>query len=437
MKKLFPIQAYSKDVLLEALRKHGSALDSSAVGTGKTLKAVEISREFGQPVFVVCPKIVIPTWEKAFAEQGLPVPTVINYEKLRTGNTNLVSKKHKKVFTWDLPPNSLVIWDEVHKCKGPRSINAALLMTARQQGHSCLMLSATAGKNPGDLCAIGYCLGLHDGRNFTTWALKHGSTFNPWRQLTFPVKNRPRLKALHAQIYPDRGHIVSREDMKEFFSETSIIVDPLDLGDDGEIARLYEQMEDELAELDRISGSDRGASALTTRLRARQAVEMLKVSAIVTMIEEYLEDGLSVAVFLNFSATIQAVADRVGVDVARIEGVSSALDKKLREEAIEDFQSNKVRVALVNIAAGGTGLSLHDTHGDYPRVAIIAPNDSAEDIAQVVGRVDRAGSKSDTIQRIIFAAGTVEEEVARNFRRKLVDMGILHAPLENNFAAAQ
>lgn len=429
MKTLFKKQEISKDVLLQALRNHGGALDSSSVGTGKTLKAVEIVRDSGRPCFVICPKIVIPSWQGAFAEQGLPVPPVMNYEKLRTGNTPFVSKKFKKVFTWNLEPGTLIIFDEVHKCKGETSINGALLKTAREQGYPCLMLSATAAKNPGDMNAIGYVLGLHDGKAFRSWALRNGCGLDHYRKLYFPIKSRPFLDKLHAQIYPDRGHMISRQELAEFFSETSILTDPLDLGNDDEIARLYEEMEEELALLDQSSAKDKGASALTARLRARQAVESLKVPAMVAMIEDYLEQGFSIACFLNFKSTIDAISSRIKVDHGRIEGVSSESELKMRNKTIEDFQSNNIRVVLANISAGGTGLNLHDTDGNFPRVALISPNDSAEEIAQVCGRIDRAGAKSNTLQRIVFAAGTVEMEVAKNFRKKLVDMGILHAPL--------
>lgn len=427
MKTLFPIQETSKQALLRSLHNHGAALDSSDVGTGKTVKAVELARNLGLPVLVICPKIVIPVWKKAFEEQGLPIPEVINYEKLRTGKHPIVSKKHKKVFTWNLPTPYLIIWDEAHKCKGETSVNAALLMTAKEQGHHCLMLSATAAKNPSDLRAIGYCLGLHDGRSFRAWALRNGCKIDPWHKLYFPVKSRPFLTKLNAEIYPSRAHKITRDDMKEFFSQTSIMAEPLCLGNEKEISRLYEEMEEELALIEQMQGSDKGASQLTARLRARQAVEALKVPAIVSMVEDYVESGMSVAIFVNFKATIGAVSERLTMEHTRIEGVNSEKERQERQESIEAFQEDRIRVVLCNIAAGGTGLSLHDTRGEFPRVAIISPNDSAEEIAQVIGRIDRAGAKTDTLQRVLFAADTVEEEVAKNFRKKLADMDLLHA----------
>ena len=92
MKTLFPPQQRSHDALVAAMRKHGAALDSSVTGSGKTLKAVEVSRSLGFKPLVICPKIVIPAWKAAFVEQSVEHLDVLNYEKLRAGNTPWLKK---------------------------------------------------------------------------------------------------------------------------------------------------------------------------------------------------------------------------------------------------------------------------------------------------------------------------------------------------------
>lgn len=427
VKSLFPAQEVCKTHLLQSLRTHGAAINASDTGTGKTLTTVELSRDLNRPVLVIAPKITLPAWRKAFAEQGLPVPDVLNWEKIRTGNTKFVTKTHKKNFKWAINPQTLVIFDESHVAKNPASINAALMTTAKDQGHYVLALSATAAKNPCDMYALGYVLGLHKGRDFVTWATRWGCKFNHFRRLYFPVGARARLTELNALLYPNLGYKVTREDLKEFFSVTRINTEPLDLGNTDEISALYDTMETELAEIDAMASKDKGSSALTARLRARQTVEMLKLPAISAMVKDYLDQDFSVAVFLNFSGSIDALDTMLGGGHPRIEGVTTTQDRLLRDQAMDSFQSNLARVVLCNISAGGVGINLHDTSGDHPRVAIISPNDNAEQLVQVLGRVDRAGAKSDTIQHVVFAAGTVEEEVEKNVRKKLIELGLLHA----------
>ena len=81
---------------------------------------------------------------------------------------------------------------------------------------------------------------------------------------------------------------------------------------------------------------------------------------------------------------------------------------------------------MVNIAAGGTGLSLHDVMGDYPRVALISPTFSAKDYMQALGRIHRNGAKSHALQKILVAAGSVEETVVKSIQAKLANLNTLH-----------
>ena len=59
------------------------------------------------------------------------------------------------------------------------------------------------------------------------------------------------------------------------------------------------------------------------------------------------------------------------------------------------FNSDKSRIIICNIASGGCGISLHDTHGIFQRISLISPSWSVRDIIQVIGRIHRAMAKSD------------------------------------------
>jgi superfamily II DNA or RNA helicase len=90
-----------------------------------------------------------------------------------------------------------------------------------------------------------------------------------------------------------------------------------------------------------------------------------------------------------------------------------------RQAAIEAFQSDRARVIIANIQAGGVGVSLHDLNGKHARISLISPTWSAIDLRQTLGRVHRAGGKTKSLQRIIYAEGTVEERVAASVQAKL------------------
>jgi len=69
---------------------------------------------------------------------------------------------------------------------------------------------------------------------------------------------------------------------------------------------------------------------------------------------------------------------------------------------------------------------LHDSEGSFPRVSLISPTFSAIDLKQALGRVHRADSRSKSIQKIVFAAGTVEDKVCHAVRRKLNNIDLIN-----------
>jgi SNF2 family DNA or RNA helicase len=251
--------------------------------------------------------------------------------------------------------------------------------------------------------------------NFYQWAMKYGCVKNRWNGVEF-AGGHSHIEAIAEQISHRCARMTAAE-LAEHFAETQIITEPLQFGD--EIESIYNEMEKELADLEEKSKGDstnKSAAALVAQLRARQRVELFKVPVIVDMVEDLLAEGKSVAVFVNFSATLDALKEKLPTNSLKIDGRQTAQE---REAAIEAFQGNTSRVVLANIAAGGVGISLHDTHGGHPRAAIISPDWNEKNILQAIGRVHRAGGKTPSLQRILFAAGTVEESVEKSVRKKI------------------
>lgn len=412
--------------LMSILRDHKSALDSSETGTGKTIVGAEIARRANKtdlmPVLVVCPKAVIPAWKRELEDRGISPAHVINYDKLRGGKTQY-GHWEKRKWVWDLGDHSLIIFDEAHRCAGIDTKNAKMLIEAKDRYH-VLMLSATLASSPTQMRAAGYLLGAHGLGNFWQWCLKNGCSKNRWNGIDF-MGDPKHIKNIAEQI----AHRCSRMTVKELgdhFTETQVITEPLDFGD--EIGEIYDEMEAELLELEKASKTDKknsAAEALVAQLRARQRVELLKVPVIVEMAEDLLAEGKSVAIFVNFDATLKALVPKLWpkAGLSLIHGDQTAEE---RQKAIELFQSDESRVILCNTAAGGVGVSLHDVTGKHPRAAIISPDWNEKNLVQVIGRVHRAGGKTPSMQRILFAAGTVEEKVEKSVRKKIENLKLLN-----------
>ena len=412
--------------LARSIRDNKVALDSSDTGTGKTVMSLTIAEDLGLTPFVLCPKSVVPSWREHGEKMGV-LTIVNNYEKLRTGRTEYVKKKGQR-FDWYLDRDRvLLVFDEVHRCKGSKSLQSKLLAAAKRQGFKILMLSATAFQDPTEMRAIGYALNLHDYKGWWNWCRYNGCKQGDFGGMKFNGSERI-LSDLHASIYFGEVPMGSRISIKDLpkgsFPDTLITAEGYSVADIS-IEKIYEEMKDELEGLAEQEKLDDEDNALVIQLRARQKIELIKVP----LLEELVHDSLarnSVVVFLNFKDSLDALGDRLsslGTKISVIEGDQSS---EVRDQNIKDFQSNKSRVMLCMTQAGGTGLSLHDETGDFPRVSLISPSFSAVDLRQCLGRVHRASSKTPSIQKIIFANDTVEMKVCRSIRKKLNNLDMVN-----------
>jgi len=410
----------------------GSAIDGSDLGMGKTYTACAVARELDKKIFVVCPKAVMESWRRVITNHFKlkdSLVGIINYEMLRRGRTDSPyasyvknRKTRRKVFTWKIPKNSLIIWDESQKLKGASTKNSETCLEAQKQGYSMLFCSATVATNPMELKTVGMGLKLfNNSKEYYEWLYAHGVVRG---RFGLEFNNDPQiLKKLHKDIFEFRGVRLTR-DMAKNFPETQITAEcyNMDDSDTKKINEIYNEMSRELAVLKKKSKTKSDANQLVAILRARQKVELIKVPLLLDMIEEGIENGMSVAVFVNFTETIKALSERLSTKCI----VNGDVKDEERQKNIDAFQNDSERVILINSQAGGAGLSLHDVTGKHPRLSLISPNYSAVIMRQVTGRVWRDGAKSKSIQKMVFVAKTVEEKVCDSVNAKLTNLDLLN-----------
>lgn len=424
------IEAVSK--LVASIQKWGAAVDGSDVGVGKTYTACAVARELNMDILVVCPKAVMESWRRVlknhFKMWGKCI-AVINYESLRIGKTDSLIASYvkrrdtrRKEFVWKIPKNTLIVWDEAQKLKNSKTKNSETCIAALKAGYKMLFCSATMATNPLELRTVGQGIQLFkNNQQYYDWAYKHGVVKGRFGMEFTGDKNA--LKKLHEDIFVNRGVRLSRDTIPNF-PVSEIIADcyEMDKEESDKINAAYDEMRLELLRIERLLKKDKKSSELTAILRARQKVEMLKVPLLLEMIEDGIENNMSIVVFVNFTETINALSERLNTKCI-VNGVVS--DKK-RQQAIDDFQADKERIILVNIAAGGAGLSLHDLNGKYARLALICPSYSAVLMRQSTGRVWRDSAKTKSIQKIVFVANTVEEQVCKIVNQKLENLDLLN-----------
>lgn len=431
---LRPWQVSSVSKLCSVINKWGCAIDGSDVGVGKSYISCGVARELEMDILIVCPKAVMESWRRVIVnhfKMKSKLIGIINYEMLRMGRSDSLiasyvknRKTHVEEFKWKIPKSTLIVWDESQKLKGAKTQNSEVCLKALKEGYKMLFCSATNATNPLELRTVGMALKLFgNGQQYYQWLYNHGVSKGRFG-LQFNG-NKDVLKKLHKDIFVDRGSRLTRDTIPNF-PESQIIAECYDMEEDAQkkINSIYEEMEAELAKLNKKIKKEKkdGINQLTAILRARQKVELVKVPLFVEMIEEALENNMSAVVFLNFTETITALSKRLNTKCI----VNGAVSDTQRQQNIDDFQSDKQRIILVNIAAGGAGLSLHDLNGKHPRIAIISPSYSAVLMRQATGRVWRDSAKSKSIQKIVFVAKTVEERVCETVNEKLKNMDLLN-----------
>jgi superfamily II DNA or RNA helicase len=404
-------QIPSIERLTKALPRFGACLDASDTGVGKTYVAAFTAKALGWTVAVVCPKSVTPSWKLALTTIGVPYLFIENPERIRFHKQWGQTTKEGFGWVWALPERCLLIFDEAHRFSGAESLQAKMLASAPKP---VLMLSATCADSPLKMHAIGHQLGIVHWDQWFAWCFKNGCVFNkPFRGLKY-VGNDDILRRLHNQIFAEKGVRIRISDLGDAFPDNSVEAVPLPVEDTDSLNADYVEAL-ELLEED-------APNAAVAMLRARQKSEHLKLRAMIDMTDDLLETGKSVAVFVCFRESLDQLAKQFP-DASLIYGGQPADE---RTDAIEAFQSNQTRVIIAMIQAGGVGISLHDLEGGFPRVSLINPSFSAVELIQTLGRIHRNSGKSPCIQRVLFAADTVEERVRQKVEIKVDRIQLLN-----------
>lgn len=414
--RLKPYQVPHTEQMAAAMRKFGYAIDASDAGTGKTYSTYALARELNLRLAVVCPLTVVPAWVKVGKFFGIKPYFVKNYEGCKSDKfPHGVKDENTDDYFWKLSKTKiLLVFDEGHKCKGEYSQNAKMMIAAKEQGIPTVVLSATAANSPVDMRALGFTLGLHDLTDFRAWLKGKGCYQRENNSWNCPDENGEMLE-IHKHLFPAKGSRMRIADLGDAFPKTQITADTYPIAKAKLQCEQYDFLVNEIKKLRLEKKEGWAAAALTLNLRYRQLTETLKIDLLASLTNDYLENKKSVVIFVNYDFTVDELQKKFK-NCSVIRGGQSS---KEREENIQLFQKDKSRVMVANVKAGGVGVSLHDLNGRFARVALICPTYSAIDLVQVLGRIHREGSKSTSLQRLIYAEGTIEEEICQTVGRRI------------------
>lgn len=441
IENLLPFQNVHVKNLVRIIKENVTVLDASDTGTGKTYCALAACSILKLNPIIICPKSVLATWKRVSKIFNVNPVFIVNYETLRIekyydDNRDRVLcpyikmiKKDKKAkrstffpsstlpsysYEFSVPDNSIFIFDEAHRCSNLHTQNGQLLFGAKLSNTPIMVLSATIADKVEKFHLFFWILNFIDPQFVQTNKLSFAQymlTVSKW-----VLRDHNPMLRIHNLLYPNRASRMRIDSLGNLFPETQITAEPYSMGKkrEIEIEEQYSIIAEELENLKQKKSKDK-QNPLVNILRAHQKIELLKIPTFVEIANDFLENGYSVVIFVNFTQTLETLANLLHT-TSIIYGQQTA---EQRDKIIDEFTENKSKIIIANIKAGGVGISLHDIYGNHPRASIISPTWSSIELVQALGRIHRAGAKTKSLQRIIYAANTVEEKIAEKLKSKL------------------
>ena len=423
-------------------------VDGSEPGTGKTYCAGAVCNTKHARPLIAAPKQSIPMHYNVMESFDVQPLGVVNYETLKNGkyyesledfylgrrvecpyikiervpmldrNGQPLRTKGGQIRTtvksikWNLPEDCIVIFDEAHRGKnglyGGQTLNSELMISIRPyldrtQRKYGMILSATLTDKPENFDTAGYMLGLyqpHVKKVYEQFITRVSRTCGG-----------NLMQGFHKILYPGYGSRMTKAAIKELtgneiFKNNKVKAKAytIDSATALKIEYLHQEIAQTLRDI-RKKGISRGFGYI---IRCWQKIEALKVPAAAALVRKHYWRGRSVVIFCCFKATKREILRDINAEgpnqipLDQIGYIDGDQDAREREQVVQDFRADMLRVLVCQIVAGGESLSFHDIHGLHPRRTILFPSWSAIAMTQALGRIDRAGAKTDSVQTMFY-----------------------------------
>ncbi len=432
----FDYQLQAARTVLRRMRGRGILADE--VGLGKTIEAGLVLSELrmrglADQVLVIVPAGLVNQWRDEL-ERKFGLPTTI----AQSGSTpardtgidrpvtiaSLAAARRDPLLgrltgtNWDL-----VIFDEAHRLRSPRSASGKL--ARRLRARYLLMLTATPVENKlSDLYQLVSLVAPGLLGTPAQFRAKHGVA---------SVESKPRnLEELRART----GEVMVRHRRSEVavmlpprLAETTLVAPGIDeAGLYADIVRRVRAAATgsgrsrlALRGLTRLAGSSPAAAAPTLAKlgwndlaeRARAIPEPNKVRVLVELLLRHVTRGEKVLVFTGFRQTLDvlvAAVERVGLSSAVYHG---SLTRAAKEAAIAKFRADTP--ILLSTESAGEGRNLQFCH---VMVNFDLPWNPMQ-IEQRLGRLHRVGQEHDVTLTNLVCRGTIEQRVMRVLEAKI------------------
>jgi superfamily II DNA or RNA helicase len=415
-------QLHTEDLAVK-LSKNGVCFDASDTGVGKTYSAIATALKLNKTIFLVCPRNIVSFWKSIISMFGVELICISTYHLIIKGKS--IDNKGKSIdcpymrieksanvrYKWDIPDNTLVIFDEVHKCSNYGSYISEVFLSLKNvynNNINILLISATICENPAKFRLFSVFLKWFDSYySVPNWLEK---TYNPKSASDIIMKNLIS-KCLISKI--------KISDLGDDFQKNQVIAEYYDINKNilTKIDALHTKIKNSLLKIDNKIDNDKQqkkTNGFISSMRERQQIEILKIPIFVDLVAEYLENNFSVVVFVNFVETLEILSKELKINCICYGEISN----KLKEKNISDFLEDRSRVIICTIGTCGESISLNDKYGRFKRVSLINPQWSSIKLIQACGRNSRIDSVSQSLNVIVYANTPMEKLMCNKIKDK-------------------
>jgi SNF2 family DNA or RNA helicase len=422
---------YQLQAARSALRRmRGRAILADEVGLGKTIEAGLILAELrlrglAGRTLVITPAGLVAQWREEL-ERKFGIPTTIPGQEADRGVlvVSLAAARRDPLRSQLTPePWDLIIVDEAHRVRAPRSASGQLIRQLRSR--YLLLLTATPVENrlqdlyqmvslvaPGLLGTAAQFRGAHGTAPLATPGreLRNVAALRKQTAEVMIRHRRSEVSVLLPQRLAETVRVEPSGAERQWYADLTARVRA-----EGRTTTPAQRLT--LRSVAKLAGSSPAAAAPTLAKigwddlarRGSLLTAPAKVTVLLDRLGRFTQAGQKVLVFTAFRQTLELLTDQVpGAAVYH-----GSLPRAEKERAIAAFR-DEVQV-LLSTESAGEGRNLQFCH---VMVNMDLPWNPMQ-IEQRLGRLHRVGQEHDVLLTNLVASGTIEEQVLRVLEAKI------------------
>lgn len=419
---LYTYQQAGIERLVRHMRRDGNhaAMLADPPGAGKTPQAIGVASQLDcQRILVICPASMRGTWKREFERWSFldKIQTITSSDDVIEKETQVLIISFNLCLQFGIQSQldkakfDLMIVDEAHYCKNPKSQTSRVVLVALwSRCKYRLLLTGTPLPN-GRACEAYTTFSRCNPEDFGSWRHFRDKycveEMTPWGPQYSRSKNLDELRQIALDSFLVRRTKEEVLGQLPGITRQNVYVeiprpDRAALAAEFDADAILKAVESDLP-LD----SEHIATA-------RRKLAELKFAALTSHTLETLEEVNQLVVFVHHRALYDGLLDALWCEDMSAVGINGLTPPQEREEAVQEFQAGKARVFVASLKAANTGLTLTAAStlifGEYDWVP--STNEQAE------GRIFRVTQKEICRVKYLVAADTLDEKVLAAVQRK-------------------